>query len=658
MELKRIRNFSIIAHIDHGKSTLADRMLELTQTIEKRKMMNQVLDNMELEREKGITIKMRPVKMHYKMPVSFTAEETVSGEAVQAGELFELNLIDTPGHIDFSYEVSRALKAVEGCILLVDATQGVQAQTLTTLTMAQESGLTIIPVLSKVDSPLARIEEIKEEMVLLLGCNTEDIMETSGKTGQGVDRLLQEIIRRVPEPKEEISNSMSFRGLVFDFQYSNHKGVIVYVRVMEGSVKKGDELLFKIAGEKFYALEVGIFTPEEIPADKLEAGQIGYIVTGIKQPGIASVGDTITLFRKQLPELPGYMSPSPVVWASVYPEDADDFELLKQALGKLRLSDSAFTHEEESSGSLGRGFRCGFLGLLHLEIITERLKREFNLDLVIATPSITYEVTLRRATSGAVSQNSTISEAGFATGVLPANGLGNAYMGRIQTHEDGRKTVMIYSPSMFPDHVQVELVREPWVKLSIITPDTYTGLIYQLLYDHEAELADTITFGDGRAKLVIHMPLRELMRNFFDELKSISSGYASLSYEFEEMRDADVTRLDILVADEPVEAFTRVVAQRRVEEEARKAVEKLKNVLPRQLFVTKIQGRANGRIIASETLSALRKDVTGYLYGGDITRKMKLLEKQKKGKKKMAERGKGNVNIPHDVFLKMMKTGE
>lgn len=658
MNLSHIRNFSIIAHIDHGKSTLADRMLELTNTIEKRKMMNQVLDSMELEREKGITIKMRPVQMHYKIKQGDVVD--VDGASVEAGE-YQLNLIDTPGHIDFSYEVSRALKAVEGCILLVDATQGVQAQTLTTLRMAEETGLVIIPVLSKVDSPLARIKEIKEEMVSLLGCKTEDIIETSGKTGQGVDILLKEIIHRVPAPKEEIVDSGSFRGLVFDFQYSNHKGVIVYVRVMEGAVTKNSELLFKIAGEKFYALEVGIFTPDEVATDKIEAGQIGYIVTGIKRPGIASVGDTITLFKKQLPELPGYMSPSPVVWASVYPEDADDFELLKQALGKLRLSDSAFSYEEESSGSLGRGFRCGFLGLLHLEIITERLKREFNLELVIATPSITYEVTLRRNSSGSTSvsgSNSANIEVGYSTGTLTANGLGNVYMGRIKTEADGRRTVMIYSPSMFPDHGQVEQVREPWVKISIIAPDSYTGPIYQLLYDHEAELVDTISFGDGRAKLVIDMPLRELMRNFFDELKSVSSGYASLSYEFEAMRDADVTRLDILVADEPVEAFTRVVAQRRVDEEARKAVEKLKNILPRQMFTTKIQGRANGRIIASETLSALRKDVTGYLYGGDITRKMKLLEKQKKGKKKMAERGKGNVNIPHEVFLKMMKSGE
>ncbi|MEI8062355.1 MAG: translation elongation factor 4 [bacterium] len=593
--LSRTRNFSIIAHIDHGKSTLADRMLEITHTIEKRKMMAQVLDSMELEREKGITIKMRPVRMHYKDHI--------------------LNLIDTPGHIDFSYEVSRALKAVEGSILLVDATQGVQAQTLTTLRMAQETGLVIIPVLSKVDSPLARIEDIKKEMVALLGCKEEDILETSGKTGAGVDDLLQEVIKRIPAPKEEFTNSNSFRALVFDFQYSNHKGVIIYVRSMDGSVKKGDELMFKIANEKFTALEVGIFTPDEEACEELGPGQIGYIVTGIKRPGIASVGDTITLFKKQLPELPGYFNPSPVVWASVYPEDADDFELLKQALGRLKLSDSAFSYEEESSGSLGRGFRCGFLGLLHLEIITERLKREFNLNLVIATPSITYEVTMK----------------------------------------DGKKK-MVYSPSLFPDHGSFLEVYEPWVNVKIISPTTYVGAIYQMLYEHEAELGDTETFGDGRAALAIAMPLRELMRGFFDELKSISSGYASLSYELEGMRKADVTRMDILVAEEPVEAFTRVIAFRRIDEEANKAVDRLFEVLPRQMFVTKIQAKADGRIIASRTLSAMKKDVTQHMYGGDITRKMKLREKQKKGKKKMKEGG--TVNIPHDVFLKMMKSGD
>ncbi len=599
--LENIRNFSIIAHIDHGKSTLADRMLEVTNTIEARKMREQVLDDMELEREKGITIKMRPVRMLYK----------------HEGKEYILNLIDTPGHIDFSYEVSRALKAVEGSILLVDATQGVQAQTLTTLEMAKKAGIKIIPVLSKIDSPNARKGEVKEEMVKLLGCSVEEIIETSGKTGEGVEALLVEIIKRIAPPTREIIDTKGFRALVFDFQYSNHKGVIVYIRVMEGSVAKGDELVFKIAGKKFFALDVGTFSPEETSAEQISAGEIGYITTGIKESGIASVGDTITGFKNQLPALFGYEKPSPVVWASIYPEDADHFDLLKQALGRLSLSDSAFSYEEESSGSLGRGFRCGFLGLLHLEIITERLKREFHLLLVIATPSITYEVVLK-------------------------NG----------------KTVMVYSPSLFPEHGQVASVREPWVDVTIITPHAYTGAVYQLLYSHEAELGAMEDMGLGRVALHIKMPLRELMRNFFDELKSVSSGYASLSYEIDELRSADVLRMDILVAEEPVEAFTRVIAQRRIQEEAEGAVAKLRAILPRQMFVTKIQARADGRIVSSETLSALRKDVTGYLYGGDVTRKKKLLEKQKKGKAKMKERGKGSVTIPHDVFLKMMKGGE
>lgn len=592
----QIRNFSIIAHIDHGKSTLADRMLELTQTVEKRKMTAQVLDDMELEKEKGITIKMRPVRMEYKG--------------------YTLNLIDTPGHIDFSYEVSRALRAVEGCILLVDATQGVQAQTLTTLRAAQEVGLTIIPVLSKVDSPIARIDDIKKEVCALLSCSPDDVLLTSGKTGEGVDILLEKIINTIPAPTYEFEGKDEFRALVFDFQYSNHRGVIVYVRVTDGSVKKGDELLFKIAGQKFFALEVGVFTPAEKPVDILEKGAIGYIVTGIKQSGVATVGDTITLFKKQLPELDGYMKPAPVVWASIFPEDADDFDVLKQSLGKLSLSDSAFSYEEESSGSMGRGFRSGFLGLLHLEIITERLKREYNLSLVIATPSITYEVTLKD--------------------------------GKVKT---------VYSPSLFPEHGQVTKVREPWIKMQIITPEAYSGAIYQLLYDHEGDLIETENFGDGRLTLTILMPLRELMRNFFDELKSVSSGYGSLSYEFFEMQDADVTRMDILVADEAVEAFTRVIATRRADDEANKAVDKLEKHLPRQMFNTKIQAKVDGRIIASRTLSAMRKDVTGHLYGGDVSRKNKLLDKQKKGKKKMEERGKGKVTISHDVFLKMMKNG-
>jgi GTP-binding protein LepA len=603
MSLAKIRNFSIIAHIDHGKSTLADRMLEITHTIEERKMRDRVLDDMELEQEKGITIKMRPVKMQY-------------------GE-YTLNLIDTPGHIDFSYEVSRALKAVEGSILLVDATQGVQAQTLTTLGMAREAGLTIIPAISKIDSPIARPDEVVKELMKLLDCEEKDILKVSGKTGEGVDTLLKAVIERVPAPTEEFTGPNDTRALVFDFQYSNHKGVIVFVRILDGKVLKGDELRFTVAGEKFVALEVGVFRPGEFSTGILETGQIGYIVTGIKKPGVASVGDTVTQHKFPMPAMPGYSRPSPVVWASMYPESQDDFDDLRLALGRLRLSDSSFTHEEETSGSLGRGFRCGFLGLLHLEIITERLKREFNLDLIVATPSITYEVTYRSGTA---------VKAGT--------------------------TETIYSPSLFPEYGTTSNIREPWMKVYLFAPSDYLGALIPLLYEHEAEVEATETLSDGRASMTVHMPLRELMRNFFDELKSVSSGYASISYEFEGMRDADVARLDILVADEPVEAFSKVVSVRRIEEEAEKSVEKLHSILPRQMFTTKIQGKGLGRIISSRTLSAMQKDVTQHMYGGDITRKMKLREKQKKGKKKMLERGRGNVNIPSDVFLKMMRTGE
>ena len=609
MDLKHIRNFSIIAHIDHGKSTLADRMLEITHTIETRKMRDQVLDSMELERERGITIKMQPVRMVYRPQLLINNSKL----KIEDSE-YILNLIDTPGHIDFSYEVSRALKAVEGSILLVDSTQGVQAQTLTTLAMAREGGLKIIPVLSKIDSPLARIEEVKHEVMKLLECREEDILLVSGRTGEGVEDLLKEVIKRVPAPKESYTGENVLRALVFDFKYSNHKGVIVFVRILDGKVRKGDNLMFSISGEKFTSLEVGTFSPEETPREELVSGDTGYIVTGIKKPGIASVGDTITMLKNPLPALSGYMKALPVVWASVFPEDADDFTELKASLGKLKLSDSAFSYEEESSGSLGRGFRCGFLGMLHLEIITERLKREFNLALVITTPSITYEV----------------------------------------LNKHGKKE-KIYSPYFFPDDSSIETVYEPWVLVKIITPAKYLGGIMQLLFDHEAEIGETDNFGDSRSSISVKMPLRELMRNFFDELKSVSSGYGSISYEIGENRMANVTRLDILVADEAVPAFSRVVSKKRVEEEAEIAVEKLHDLLPRQMFTLKIQGKALGRIIASRTISGMKKDVTQHMYGGDITRKMKLREKQKKGKKKMKERGR--VNIPQEVFLKMMRSG-
>lgn len=599
MDLNKIRNFSIIAHIDHGKSTLADRMLEITGTIEKRKMREQVLDVMELERERGITIKMQPVRMQYGGHV--------------------LNLIDTPGHIDFSYEVSRALKAVEGSILLVDATQGVQAQTLTTLATAREYGVKIIPVLSKIDSPLARAEEVKLEVARLLDCDLEEILLVSGRTGEGVENLLKEVIKRVPPPKSEFGLENGVRALVFDFKYSPHQGVIVFVRMLDGQVTRHDSLIFSISNEKFIALEVGTFSPAEVPKEKLSAGEIGYIVTGIKRPGIASVGDTVTLAKNPLPALPGYMNPRPVVWASLYPESQDNFDDLKTALGKLRLSDSSFTYEEESSGALGRGFRCGFLGMLHLEIITERLRREFNLNLVITTPSITYKVFLK----------------------------------------NGREEI-IYSPHNFPDDSQITKIFEPMVSVKIITPTEYLSPLMQLFYTHEAEVVGVENFGDNRSSVNLNMPLRELMRNFFDELKSVSSGYASISYEIGEFRETDVVRLDLLVADEAIPAFARVISRRSIEEEAKKAVEKLHTVIPRQQFEMKVQAKALGRIIASETVKAFRKDVMMHkgkvVGGGDVSRKKKLLEKQKRGKKRMAEHGR--VNIPQDVFMKMMKSGE
>lgn len=589
-----IRNFSIIAHIDHGKSTLADRMLEVTHTVEARRMREQVLDSMELERERGITIKMQPVRMSY----------------THEGKQFELNLIDTPGHIDFSYEVSRALKAVEGVLLLVDATQGVQAQTLTTLQMAKDQGLTIIPVVTKIDAPHARIDEVKEEIAQVVGVDKSIVLGVSGKTGAGVPELLGEICKRIPSP--QFDTVSPFRGLIFDFAYSNHRGVIIFIRVVDGEVKKGDVLNFFAAEKSFTALEVGVMLPEEKPVEKISAGEIGYIVTGIKEPGVASVGDTLLRDRSSAKELPGYMQPKPVVWASVFPESQDDFTILKQALDRLRLSDSSLSFEEESSGVLGRGFRCGFLGMLHLEIITERLKREFNLELIITSPSIAYEI----------------------------------------TRKDG-KVEFIYAPSRFPDYGEDFSVREPWVKAHIILPPDYLGPVMTLLYDHEGEIGDTEIFGDGRTLLNVEMPLRELMRGFFDKLKNATSGYASLSYEMGDLRSAEVARLDVLVADELVPAFSRIVGKRRVETESQAVVEKLYKTLPRQMFVTKLQARALGRIISSKTLSALKKDVTGYLYGGDITRKMKLREKQKKGKKRMKESGK--VNIPHEVFMEMVK---
>ncbi len=591
-KIENIRNFSIIAHIDHGKSTLADRMLEITKTVDKRKMQEQVLDDLELEKERGITIKMRPVRMEYE----------------KDGETYILNLIDTPGHVDFAYEVSRALSAVEGVVLLVDATQGVQAQTLSVLEEAKKQNLVIIPALSKVDSPNARVDEIAIELALNFGFNEDEILKTSGKTGEGVKELLDTLVEKIPAPKEDVGK----KALVFDFQYSEHRGIILYTRVFSGEFKKGDALRFIAANEKFNALDVGVFKPDEVPVEKLSAGEIGYIVSGIKKPGIAHVGDTISSAINPSEPLPGYKDPEPVIWASLYPESQNDFDILRQSLLKMKLLDSSISFEEESSGVLGRGFRVGFLGMLHMEIVTERLKREFGLSLIVTSPSTVYKIKLK----------------------------------------NGEEKV-VYSAIHFPDHGDIEKVEEKWVEAHIITPSEYLGEILQIAREHEAETVSSNSLADGRAELVLHMPLRELMRNFFDKIKSASSGFASLSYKEIGFKDANVTRLDVLIAEELFPAFSRIVSKDKAQEEARQIVKKLARELPRQLFVVKIQAKVLGKIIATEKLSALRKDVTAKLYGGDVTRKMKLLEKQKKGKKKALQRGK--VHIPQETFLKVLK---
>ena len=592
---KEIRNFSIIAHIDHGKSTLADRMLEHTHTVESRKMREQVLDSMELERERGITIKMQPVRMEY----------------VRDDTTYIFNLIDTPGHIDFSYEVSRALKAVEGVLLLVDSTQGVQAQTLTTLQSALEQELVVIPVLTKTDVAHARIDEVTEEVVQLIGCTAADVHCVSGKTGDGVPELLNAICELIPAPAPAELDQP--RGLVFDFEYSSHKGIIVFQRVFDGTIKKGDQLQFINGKTTFTANEVGIVSPNPVSTGILETGEIGYIVTGIKEPGIVSVGDTIAAAKSTAKPLAGYKESRPVIWVSVFPENQDDFSMLNQALDRLKLSDSALSFEEESSGILGRGFRCGFLGMLHMEIITERLKREFDIEIIITTPSIAYRVT--------------------------------------ESDEEPR---YIYNAARFPENLQQVTIEEPWVLGTILVPGDYIGNVMTLLFEHEGQVLDTKVLPDGRNDLSFEMPLRELMRTFFDKLKNVTSGYGSLTYEIAEHREADVARLDLLVAEEPVPAFSRIIGTRRLDTEARALVEKLYDILPRQQFVTKIQAKSSGRIIASKTLSALKKDVTAKLYGGDVSRKNKLRDKQKKGKKKMLERGR--VHIPQEVFMKMVKS--
>ncbi len=591
---QRIRNFSIIAHIDHGKSTLADRLLEITGTIPARKMREQVLDSMELERERGITIKMQPVRMNYRV----------------AGEDYELNLIDTPGHIDFSYEVSRALRAVEGVLLLVDAGKGIQAQTISVVEMARALDLPIIPVINKIDLPSADVPTVKKELAGLLGVAEKEVLAVSAKTGLGVEAVLAAVVEKLPPPPVS-ALSAEPRALVFDFSFSSHRGLTVYARLFDGEIRRGDRLRLAASGEEFTVQEIGFFKPEPQPLASLVAGEIGYLVTGIKTPRGAKVGDTLLAPTSGLLPVTGYQEPRPVVFASLYPESQDGFVALRQALTTLQLSDAAVSFAEEFSSALGRGFQCGFLGLLHLEIATERLKREFGVEMVMTTPSIRYEV---------VNKNTNVRQE-------------------------------IASPPLFPENTKNYEVREPWIAATIITPSNYLGALLQVIYDHEAIVLETGNFGN-RTRLNIEMPLRELMRRFFDDLKSVSSGYASFSYQPLDYRSATVVRLDVLVAEEPIWPLSRLVGRRRLEIEAKEVVERLRDLLPRQLFVLKIQARADGRIVAARAVPALRKDVTGYLYGGDITRKQKLWAKQKRGKKRLQERGR--VRIPSSVYLKLL----
>ena len=595
MEIKNIRNFAVIAHVDHGKSTLCDRILEYTNAIEKRNMKDQVLDRMDLERERGITIKMQPISFIHQ----------------KDNESYKIHLIDTPGHIDFSYEVSRALKAVEGAILIVDATQGVQAQTITVLNNALAMNVKIIPVITKIDSPIANIDNAKHQIQNILKERYREPILVSGKTGVGVGELLDELVNEVPSP--DTQDNSNFRGLVFDYAYSQHRGVILYIRAIDGEIKKGNTLHLVAANKTFVAQDVGIFSPDEVSTGKLKGGEIGYITSGLKEPDIAKPGDTIHILHKEVETLPGYQDPKPLVWLNIYPEDQGAFNLLKDALSRLRLSDVSFFFEEDASISFGRGFQCGFLGMLHLDIILERLKREFNVDYIFTPPIVTYKV----------------------------------------TNQDN-ETKEIRSPEQFSTEKEYINVQEPWVEVSIITPAQYLSVLQSKFFKYEAMQKNIKMFDDDNQEIVIEMPLRELMRNFFDTVKNITSGYASVSYKQIEDKDADVGRLDVQIGGEVVPEFSRILSKTKMDEEAKSLVERIGKDFPRRQFAVKIQAVGKGRIISSHTVPAFRKDVTAKLYGGDITRKMKLLEKQKKGKKKMKQTGK--INIPHDTLINVLRS--
>ena len=596
--LSRIRNFCIIAHIDHGKSTLADRILELTGVFEKREMVEQVLDSMELERERGITIKSKAVRMHY------TAKD---------GNTYELNLIDTPGHVDFAYEVSRALAACEGALLVVDATQGVEAQTLANVYMALEHNLETIPVINKIDLPSAQPEEVRHEIEEVIGLDAEDAPLTSAKQGIGIQDVLEAVVNKMPPPQGD--ETAPLKALVFDAKYDNYRGAICYVRVMEGRVYPGMRMRMMQTGAEFDIVETGYLTPGCEPADELLAGEVGYIAASIKDLRDTRVGDTVTdAARPADAPLPGYRNVTPMVYCGIYPADGADYENLKDALEKLRMNDASLSYDPETSVALGYGFRCGFLGLLHMEIIQMRLEREFDLDLVTTAPSVIYEVT---KTSGEV--------------------------------------IMIDNPANLPPVTEIASMSGPFVLVTIYTPQDYVGTLMDLCQDKRGVFKD-MQYEGGRVKLTYDMPLNEVIFDFFDALKSRSRGYASMDYELKGYMPSDLVKLDFLLNGDICDAFTMIVHRDRAYARGRSIAEKLCEVIPRQQFDIPIQAAIGGKVIARETVKAVRKDVLAKCYGGDITRKKKLLEKQKEGKKRM--RQFGTVEVPSEAFMKVLKMND
>ncbi len=594
-DLSKIRNFSIVAHIDHGKSTLADRLIQFTGTVSARDMTNQILDSMDIERERGITIKAQTVRLEYK---------------AQDGETYILNLMDTPGHVDFGYEVSRCLAACEGALLVVDASQGVEAQTLANVYQAIDAGLEIVPVLNKIDLPAAEPERVKTQIEDVIGIDASDAVAISAKTGLNIDQVLEAVVTRLPAPKGTLDAPL--KALLIDSYYDAYLGVVVLVRIIDGELKKGQKIRMMAADAVYQVEQIGVFKPKKVGVEVLGPGEVGYITAQIKQVADTKVGDTITDERKGTAEaLPGFKPAQQVVFCGLFPVDAALFEDLREALGKLHLNDASFTYETESSAALGFGFRCGFLGLLHLEIVRERLEREFNLDLITTAPSVIYHI----------------------------------YM------NDGSMKEL-HNPADMPDVTYIDRIEEPWIKATVLVPDEYLGSVLKLCEDRRGRQVE-LTYAGNRAMVIYMLPLNEVVFDFYDRLKSVSRGYASFDYHIEKYEEGDLVKMSILVNDDPVDALSMIVNRQRAEGRGRAMCEKLKDLIPRHMFKIPIQAAIGGKVIARETLSALRKDVTAKCYGGDISRKRKLLDKQKEGKKKMRQFGK--VEIPQEAFIAALK---